>query len=120
MGLQRQRGVELLAHEAAVHVADVDHIDVLRLDAGMGDRLARRLDDQRFRGLAVELAEFAVGPTDDAGGHVISPQWAACIYTYICLASGQCISQEICSLQPYFRRPPGVDCDLQREPIYTQ
>jgi len=69
MGLQRQRGMELLAHEAAVHVADVDHVDVAGLDAGMGDRLARRLHDQRFAGLAIELAELAVGPTDDAGRH---------------------------------------------------
>src|SRR5437868_2676363 len=61
--------MELLAHEAAVHVAHVDHIDVLGLDAGMGDGLAGRLDDQRLAGLAVELAELAVGPTDDAGGH---------------------------------------------------
>src|SRR5205809_3418052 len=61
--------MEFLAHEAAVHVADIDDIDVLGLDPGMGDGLAGRLHDQRFAGLAVELAELAVGPSDDAGGH---------------------------------------------------
>src|SRR6185437_2039315 len=78
--LQRQRGMELLTHEAAVHVADIDDVDVLRLDPGMGDRVAGRLHDQRFAGLAIELAELAVGPTDDTGRHGNSP-FAACIYT---------------------------------------
>ena len=77
MGLQRQRGVELLAHEAAVHVADVDHVDVLGLDAGVGDGLGRGLHHQRFAGFAVELAELAVGPSDDAGRHCQSPRFAA-------------------------------------------
>jgi hypothetical protein len=61
--------MELLAHEAAVHVSDIDDVDVLGLDAGMGNGLGRRLHDQRFAGLAIELAELAVGPTDDAGRH---------------------------------------------------
>src|SRR5947209_15616655 len=40
------------------HVADVDDVDVLRLDAGVGDRLGCRLHDEGFTRLAVELAEL--------------------------------------------------------------
>jgi hypothetical protein len=61
--------MEFLAHEAAIHVSDIDDIDVLGLDAGMRNGLGGRLNNQRFAGLAIELAELAVGPSDDAGRH---------------------------------------------------
>ena len=38
--------MELLPHEAAVHVADVDDVDVPGLDAGMGDGFGRRAGEE--------------------------------------------------------------------------
>src|SRR6478736_2808572 len=38
-----------------------------------GDGLGGGLHHQRFAGFAVELAELAVGPSDDAGRHCQSP-----------------------------------------------
>src|SRR5882757_8345588 len=123
--LQRQGGVELLAHEAAIHVADIDDVDVLGLDASVGDSLAGGLHDQRFAGLAVELAEFSVGPSDDTGSHgtllrdeprfwratLDAAAWrvesaSTCIYTYIAWPSSQPSPQEICSWRPGYRLGP--------------
>ena len=58
------------ASEAIAHAGiEPRDIDVPGLDAGMGDGVGGRLHDQRFAGLAIELAELAVGPSDDAGRH---------------------------------------------------
>ena len=67
-----QRGMELLGDEAAVHVADIDDVDVLGFDAGMGDGLGRGLHDQGFAGLGPRACRTAVGPSDDAGRRGIS------------------------------------------------
>src|ERR1700761_250651 len=98
--------MELLAHEAAVHVADIDDVDVPGLDPGMGDRLGGGLHDQGFAGLAVQLAEFAVGPTDDAGRHG-DYLLRLCIQTYRRRAAGQAVSQDFSSWLYALIPPPG-------------
>jgi hypothetical protein len=67
--LEHDRGREILRREAGVEMAEQDLVDLLGADAGMVERLIRDPDDQAFDGLVVELAEFAVSPADDAGGH---------------------------------------------------
>jgi len=123
--LQGQRGMKLLAHEAAIHVADIDDVDVLGFDAGVGNGLAGGLHDQRFAGLAIELAELAVRPSDDTGSHgtllryeprfwratLDAAAWrvesgSTCIYTYIAWPSSQPSPQEICSWRPGYRLGP--------------
>jgi hypothetical protein len=76
-GLKRrasdERGREVLLHEAAAEMADIDLVDVARFEARILDRVGRDLDDQLLEIHARALAELAVGPADDAGGHVASP-----------------------------------------------
>src|SRR5262249_44459401 len=69
VGLEDQRGRKLLAHETRIHGADEDLVDLRGLEPRVMDRLARDLRDQRLDILVLVLAELAVGPADDAGGH---------------------------------------------------
>ena len=71
-GLQHQRGGEVLRREAGIEVAEHNLVDVLCRNSGVGERLARDLDDQTLDGLAGELAEGRMRPSHDAGGHVNS------------------------------------------------
>ncbi len=72
-GLQDQRGGEILRREAGVEMTEHDLVDILRRDAGIGQRLAGDVDDETFDRFAGELAERRVGPTYDASGHVRFP-----------------------------------------------
>jgi hypothetical protein len=47
VGMKHKGGGEALLLEAA-EIADIDRVDVLEIESGVGDRLARRLGDQRF------------------------------------------------------------------------
>ncbi len=71
--LQHQRGGKFLAREAAIEGAEINLVDVGGRDAGILQRVARDADDERFDILALELAEFRMGPSDDAGGHARPP-----------------------------------------------
>ncbi len=70
VGLEDEARGEVLGREAGVEVAEHDLVDVGGPDAGMGDRLARDPRHQALDGLALEPAEFRMGPSDDASGHV--------------------------------------------------
>jgi hypothetical protein len=64
-GQRRQRAGEVLAHEAAVEVADEDAVDVRRLQARAGDGGQSRVTDQLLQVDLVVLAEGRVAPADD-------------------------------------------------------
>ena len=68
-GLQHQRGGEILRREARVEVAEHDLVDVLGLDAGVGQRAVGDPHDQALHRLAVEPAEGRMGPAHDAARH---------------------------------------------------
>jgi hypothetical protein len=73
IGLEHQRGRELLLDEAAVHRAEKYLVDIGRRDPGIGQCALRDLDDQRFNVAPVMLAEFRMRPPDDAPGHEVFP-----------------------------------------------
>ena len=50
-------------------MSEHDLVDVGRRDAGIGERAGRDPHDQALDGLALELAERRMGPSDDASGH---------------------------------------------------
>ncbi len=60
--LERHRGQEALADESAAIVAQVDLVDVLRLESCVFDGVPRDSRDQRFDALRVQLAERRMGP----------------------------------------------------------
>ena len=69
VGLQHERGGEILRAEAAVEMAEPDRIDIGRCDPGIRDRTACRLDDQLLDIAWRCLDERQVMPSDDAGCH---------------------------------------------------
>ena len=73
IGLQHQRGREILRREAGVEMAEHDLVDVCGGNAGIGQRIGRDLDHEALDGFGVELAEWRVRPSDDAGCHGRSP-----------------------------------------------
>src|SRR5690606_36060314 len=69
IGLQDERGGEILRRKAAVEMAEQDFVDVAGANARVGERILRHPYDQTFNGLGVELAEGGVREANDTGGH---------------------------------------------------
>ena len=59
--------MEFLADEAAVHVADIDDVDVLRLDAGMGELVRPAMYGSYHAIVAVRPGSGAASPLDIVG-----------------------------------------------------
>ena len=72
--LQHQRGREVLLHEAGIELAEINGVDVTRLDAGVGQRLGGDVGNHGLDIQILVLRELQVVPADDAGGHGGSPQ----------------------------------------------
>jgi hypothetical protein len=69
IGLEHERRREVLLHEAAIEVAEIDLVDLLRPHPGIRERRRRRLHDQALDVAALVLAEGQMPPADDAGCH---------------------------------------------------
>ncbi len=67
--LENQRGREILLHEAAAEMTDINLVDVTRRHVRVGHGLNRDFGDQRFEVEPLALAEFPVRPADDASRH---------------------------------------------------
>jgi hypothetical protein len=67
--LHHERGRELLALEAGIDLADEHLVDVRRGNAGVRQRRADHLSDQRLHIDAILPPERRVAPADDACGH---------------------------------------------------
>ena len=76
VGLQHQRGRKILRREAGVEMPEHDLVDVFGGYAGVGQRIGRHLHHEALDGFRVELAEWRVRPSDDAGCHGRSPYFA--------------------------------------------
>jgi hypothetical protein len=80
VGLQHQRGGEILRREAGVEMAEHDLVDIGGGDAGIGQRLVGDAHDQALDAVSVmSLAEGAVGlpcaqPTIETNGPVLERQ----------------------------------------------
>ncbi len=68
-GLQHQRGGKILRRKACVKVPQHDLVDVLRPDAGIGQRLSRNPHNQAFDALTAQFSERGMGPAHDTSGH---------------------------------------------------
>ena len=77
--LQHQRGGEILRREAGIEMTEHDLVDIGRRHAGVGERAGRDPHDQALDGLAVELPERRMGPSDDASGHDASLMTVPCL-----------------------------------------
>ncbi len=53
-------------------MAEHDLVDVLGGNRGVGERVAGDPSDKALDGFAVKFAEWAMRPSHDAGGHVLS------------------------------------------------
>ena len=93
VGLQHQRGRKILRREAGVEMAEHDLVDVCGGNAGIGQRIGRNLDHEALDGFRVELAEWRVRPSDDAGCHGRSP----------CFGSGRFVTYLGCRFQRFHR-----------------
>src|SRR5712691_6926560 len=80
IGLQHQRCGEILRREAGVEMPEHDFIDVSSGDAGVRQRVGGNPDHQALDGLGIELAEWRMRPSDDAGCHGGSP----CLTRRVC------------------------------------
>src|SRR5207302_10538458 len=75
IGLEDERGGELLFDKATVHRAEKHLVDIGGADTGIVQRALRHLDDQRLEVAILVAAEFAMRPPDDAPGHVVLLSW---------------------------------------------
>src|SRR5204862_2131727 len=67
--LEHERRGEVLGRETRIEMPEYDLVDVFRLYAGIGERLPGDANDQTLDGFAFELAEWRMGPSDDAGSN---------------------------------------------------
>jgi hypothetical protein len=71
--LQHQRCRKILRRETGVEMPEHDLVDIACGNAGVRQRFGRHLDHEAFNGFGVELAEWRMRPSDDAGCHGRSP-----------------------------------------------
>src|SRR5439155_3264178 len=69
IGLQHQRRREILRREAGVEMPEHDLVDIGSRNAGVGERLVGNLDNEALDGFGIELSEWRMRPSDDAGCH---------------------------------------------------
>ncbi len=70
IGLQHQRGGEILRREPAIEMAEIDFIDLIGGEARIDQRILHDADDQALDRFGVKFAKGAVRPANNASGHV--------------------------------------------------
>ena len=101
VGLQHQRGRKILRREAGIEMAEHDLVDVCGGNAGIGQRIGRNLDHEALDGFGVELAEWRVRPSDDAGCHGRSPCFGSARFvTYLCAGFSDFIARAHMAVMP--------------------